>query len=65
MLDVEHAMLADSFRDLLDQERQAESTYAELLSRTENAEAREQIEDLLREKKRHIQLVERLLEIVE
>jgi len=65
MLDVEHAMLAESFRDLLEQERQAERTYAELVARADDPEVRRQLELILREKQRHVQLVERLLEIVE
>ena len=65
MLDVEHAMLAESFRDLLEQERQAERTYAELVARADDPEVRRQLKLILREKQRHVQLVERLLEIVE
>ena len=65
MLDVEHAMLAESFRDLLEQERQAERTYAELVARADDPGVCRQLELILREKQRHVQLVERLLEIVE
>jgi len=65
MLDVEHALLAERFQHLLEQERQAEQTYAELAQRAEEPAVREQLELLVREKRHHTELVQRLLEIVE
>lgn len=65
MLDVEGAMLAEKFRELLDQERQVEGLYAGLSEQVTDPATKEQIEQIHREKLRHVQLVERLLEIVE
>jgi len=65
MLDVEGAMLAERFHKLLCQEQQAERAYAELADKTGDTSARRQLEQIHREKARHVQLVERLLEIVE
>jgi len=65
MLEVEQVLLAEAFQTLLEHERQAEKTYRELAGRAKDPSAREQIELILREKRRHVELVERLLEIVE
>ena len=65
MLDVEHAMLAEKFQDLLEQERRAEQTYADLAARALDPAARQQLELLAREKRHHVELVQRLLEIVD
>ncbi len=58
-------MLAETFRALLKQERQAEKTYSELLANISDITARQKLQQIHREKLRHVQLVERLLEIVE
>lgn len=65
MLDVEQAMLAEKFQQLLDQECEAERAYADLAGQTEDPAARQQLELLSREKRHHAELVQRLLEIVE
>ena len=65
MLDLEHAMLAEKFQQLLDTERQAEKVCASLSEELKDHAASGQIAQLHREKQRHIQLVQRLLEIVE
>ena len=65
MLDVEQVMLAESFRTLLEREREAAAMYADLTSRTADAVTLQQLKEILREKQRHVRLVERLLEIVE
>jgi rubrerythrin len=65
MLDVEHAMLAEKFQALLATEREAEKVCANLAAQMIDPAAREQVEQIHREKQRHVQLVERLLEIVE
>lgn len=65
MLDVEHAMLAEKFEALLATEREAEKVCANLAAEITDPAAREQVEQMHREKRRHVQLVERLLEIVE
>lgn len=62
---LEQAMLREQFLALLDKERQAERTYAELSSRLTDPALRRQIEQLQRDKQRHIALAERLLEIVD
>ena len=65
MLDVEHAMLAEKFQALLDTEREAEKICANLAAQITDPTTREQVEQIHREKQRHVLLVERLLEIVE
>ncbi len=65
MLDVEGAMLAEKFRELLDQERKAEGVYAGLSAQVTDPTTREHIQQIHRDKLRHVQLVERLIEIVE
>ena len=65
MLDVEHAMLAEKFQALLETERRTEEVCASLAAELTDPAAQEQLAQLQREKQHHIQLVERLLEIVE
>ena len=62
---LEQAMLREQFLTLLDKERQAERLYADLSVRLSDPVLRRQIEQLHRDKQRHIALAERLLEIVE
>ncbi len=58
-------MLAERFEALLEQERQAAQAYADLADQVSDPAAKEQFELIRREKLRHIELAERLLEIVE
>ena len=60
----EEAVLAVQFEELLDREREAVRLYAEWVSEAADSSMREEVEQLLREKQRHIELTERLLEIV-
>ena len=62
---LEAAALRDQFETLLTQEQQALSAYTDLVDRVQDAAVREQVEQLLREKQRHVELTERLLEIVD
>jgi rubrerythrin len=62
---LEQAFLREQFLALLDKERQAERLYADLSVRLSDPGLRRQIEQLHRDKQRHIALAERLLEIVE
>ena len=62
---LEQTILRERFEQLLLQERQAEKMYAELSTKVTDAAMREQIEQLRREKQRHVALTERLLELVE
>lgn len=62
---LEEAILREQFEALLDKERQAERLYADISSRLADPALRRQIEQLHRDKQRHIALAERLLEIVE
>jgi rubrerythrin len=64
MLEIEHALLRERFQMLLSQEQQALDAYADLVSRVTDPALREQVEQLHRDKQRHIELTERLLEIV-
>jgi len=64
MLELEQALLREQFQTLLAQEKQALTAYTELLQKVTDAQVREQILQLQREKERHVDLAERLLEIV-
>jgi len=61
----EEAQLAEQFSDLLDRQQQAAAYYATVASKTDDPDVRRQVEQVCREKKRHIQLTQRLLEIVD
>ena len=61
---LDHALLRERFQALLDQERRVEGIYASLASESADPARRELADRLRRDKKRHIQLAERLLEIV-
>ena len=65
MLEIEQAQLRERFAALLGQEQQAIATYEQLLSKTTDPLVRTQIAHLLRDKRRHVELTERLLEIVD
>ncbi len=58
-------MLTETFQSLLEKEREAEKLYAKLAGQITDPAARKQVEQIHREKLHHVQLVERLLEIVE
>ncbi len=62
---LEQAMLRERFEALLEQEQQALAAYEKLIDRVGEGEPREQVEQLCRDKRRHVELVQRLLEIVE
>jgi len=65
MLDVEQAMLAEQFAELLAKEQEAAMACSELLEKVTDPDTRQQLQQIHREKVRHIELVRRLLEIVE
>lgn len=58
-------MLREQFEKLLDQQRQAEQVYAKLSGYVSDAESRDQIDQVRRQKRKHIVLTERLLELLE
>jgi rubrerythrin len=62
---LEQALLRERFEELLDQQRQAAGFYAAWAARLTDPKLRQQVEQIHREKTRHIALTERLLEIVE
>ena len=62
---LERTILREHFRGLLADARTAAGKYDELARSTEHAETRDQLERLAREQSRHIELTERLLEIVD
>jgi len=62
---LEQALLREQFEELLSQERQAARGYAELAAKIDDPAVRQQLQQVQREKQRHIELTERLLEIVE
>lgn len=61
---LEQAVLREQFQMLLSQEQQALQAYADLVAKVDDPAVREQVEQLRREKQRHVELTERLLEIV-
>ena len=61
---LEQALLREQFQALLAAEQKAEQIYADLAATLSDRALREQVLQLQREKLRHIQLTERLLEIV-
>lgn len=65
MLELEHEQLAEQFHALLSQEQQVEETYARLLPQVTDPGALAQLQHIRRDKQRHIQLAQRLLEIVQ
>lgn len=62
---LEQAALREQFQTLLAREQYAAEIYGELAAKLQDAKIRQQVEQLHREKLRHIRLTERLLEIVE
>lgn len=65
MLELEQAQLRERFETLLAQEQQALLTYESLLAQAIDPELRAHVETLCRDKLRHVELAERLLEIVD
>jgi len=62
---LEEALLREQFQALLDQERKALRAYDELMGQVDDPVIQAQLEQLRREKLRHVELTERLVEIVE
>ena len=61
----EEAQLAEQFNALLDQQQQAANYYATMATQTDDPQVRRQVEQVCREKNRHIELTQRLIEIVD
>ena len=61
---LEQAMLREQFLALLQQQRQAAQIYSDLAEAGDEG-IRKQVQQLQHDKNRHIQLTERLLEIVD
>ena len=61
----EQSVLAEQFAKLLAQAEQAEQMYAGIADQTDDPDLREQFQELSREKRRHVEMTERLLEIVD
>jgi len=62
---LEQAALREQFQTLLAREQYAAEIYGDLAAKLDDPVLREQVEQLHREKLRHVRLTERLLEIVE
>lgn len=62
---LEQEMLREQFQALLEREQQAAEAYEDLLAKAADTSTREQVEQLYIGKQRHVQLTERLLEIVD
>ncbi len=61
---LEQSLLSDRFQSLLDAERHALKTYSDIVGKVSDAEMAAKLQQLLREKQRHVELAQRLLEIV-
>ena len=61
---LEQATLREQFHRLLAHEQQALEACAELAANLEDPAVRQKVEQLRRDKQRHVELTERLLEIV-
>jgi len=62
---LEQALLREQVQELVAAERQAETAYARLVETVSDPALRDQLEQLRRDKQRHIRLAERLLEILD
>jgi hypothetical protein len=62
---LEHAYLRRKFRELLDKNIAAVGGYESALQTSGDSGTAEELDMLLEDKRRHIELTERLLEIVE
>lgn len=62
---LEQAALREQFQTLLAREQYAAEIYGDLAGKVDDPALREQVEQLYREKLRHVRLTERLLEILE
>lgn len=62
---LEEAEIAGQFETLLRLEQEAQQVYARLLAQVRDPRMREQLEQSLKAKQKHIRLIERLLEIVQ
>jgi len=61
----EQVILAEQFQNLLAQAQRAEQMYADLANHLTDRAMRQEVEQLRRDKRRHILLTERLVELVE
>lgn len=62
---LEQVLLREQFEELLGKQQSALGQYEEVAARETDPDTRAQLDQLCREKKRHIELTQRLLEIVE
>lgn len=62
---LETVFIEEQFLSILDRARRAEQMYAALADSAEDSSTREEMDQLRRDKQRHVRLAERLLEIVE
>ena len=62
---LETVFIEEQFLSLLDRAQRAEQMYAALADSAEDPSTREEMDQLRRDKQRHVRLAERLLEIVE
>lgn len=62
---LEQVMLAQQIETLIQAQRQAAGTYASLASKAADPAVRTQLQQLCRDKEKHIALAQRILEIIE
>ncbi len=60
----EEAILSEQFQRLLLKQQEVANAYSKLLEDLDDPELRSQVDEVVREKQRHVRLSERLLEIV-
>lgn len=61
---LDESLLRDRFEQILDHQREMEGVYASMADGADCPMAREQIEQIRRDKRRHVMLVERVFEIL-
>jgi len=65
MLELQHEMIAEEFRELLEQSHAVADRYMTLAAEAQDPELQARLQEVCRDKLRHIDLVQRLLEIVD
>ena len=65
MLELQHEMIAEQFEELLLQEQAVADHYQALAREASDPAVRSRLQDILRDKRRHIELVRRLVEIMD
>jgi len=65
MLELQHQMISEQFRELLEQEQAVADRYESLAADAPDPTVKARLAEICRDKQRHIALVQRLLEIMD